>query len=166
MGTADISSCLTKIKLQVIQKYDRASVSSLAQEHCQPIRQIFFTVTAIFAPACTTLKFSILFFYHRIFIVRKFHIWCIVVGVVTLAWMLASSLSSILACQPLAYYWDRSIPGGHCANVITLGYIITLPLDILTNIALLVMPMPLLWKLQMEFWKKVAVTGVFLLGSL
>lgn len=49
--------------------------------------------------------------------------------------------------------------------MITLGYIITLPADILTNIALLVMPMPLLWKLQMDFWRKVAVTGVFLLGS-
>lgn len=41
-----------------------------------------------------------------------------------------------------------------------------LPLDILNNIAILILPIPDLWNLQMQRWKKFAITLIFVLGSL
>ena len=69
-------------------------------------------------------------------------------------------------CIPLAYYWDRSIPGGHCINQNNVAYYGTSPPDILTNFAILLLPIPYLWNLQMQRAKKIAITGIFILGSL
>ena len=46
------------------------------------------------------------------------------------------------------------------------GTLVTSPPDIITNFAILILPIPSLIKLQMHWAKKLAVVGIFLLGSL
>ena len=72
-------------------------------------------------------------------------------------------ISAFTICQPFSYFWDKS-QNGHCGNQIALymaGGIFNLLLD-MTVVAL---PMPMLWGLQMATGKKVALTGVFGLGA-
>ncbi|KAL8689678.1 MAG: hypothetical protein Q9218_004708 [Villophora microphyllina] len=127
--------------------------------------KLFFATTCVFPVACAALKFSVLFFYHRIFPVRTFTLWNIAIGVVVIAWFIAFIVSQMLTCRPIAYWWDKSIPGGHCINANHVAYYITSPPDILTNIAILALPIPWLWNLQMQLRRKVAITFIFLLGS-
>ncbi|KAI4095941.1 MAG: hypothetical protein LQ344_001322 [Seirophora lacunosa] len=126
----------------------------------------FFVTTCVFPVACAALKFSILIFYHRIFPFRKFTISCIGIGFVVIAWFIAFIVASFLSCRPLAYYWDKSIAGGHCINLVHVSFYITSPPDILTNFAILALPIPWLWNLQMQLQRKVVVICIFILGSL
>ena len=104
--------------------------------------QVLFPTTMMFA------KISMLFLYRRIFPSRRFNILLYVVGVVTILWWLASLLLIIFTCRPVQFFWDKTIPGGHCANDFIVLYGVAGP-NILTDVAVLVMPLPILWKLQM-----------------
>ncbi|CAF9915440.1 MAG: hypothetical protein HETSPECPRED_002489 [Heterodermia speciosa] len=130
-----------------------------------PPAQAFFATSIAFAFSVTALKLSVLFFYGRIFPQRQFRIICILVGIVCIAWFIAYIFLFFFTCIPFAYYWDKSIPGGHCMNENHIGYYGTTPPDILTNIVLLVLPIPYLWKLQMRKAKKIAITAIFVLGT-
>ncbi|KAL8893717.1 MAG: hypothetical protein Q9192_004995 [Flavoplaca navasiana] len=128
--------------------------------------KLFFTDACIFPIAMTPLKLSILWFYHRIFPIRKFTISCIAIAAVTVAWLIASLVAQFLLCRPFQYFWDKSIPGGTCINIKHVAYFITSPPDILTSIAILILPIPSLWGLQMQRRRKLAISGIFLLASL
>ena len=74
-------------------------------------------------------------------------------------------LTAFLHCRPLAYYWDRSIPNGHCSDDNLVGYSIS-SVGILTDVIVLLMPIPWLWRLRLDLIKRLAVIGLFVLGSL
>lgn len=128
--------------------------------------QLFFADACLFPVAILAMKCSILWFYHRIFPIRKFTISCIVIGAVTFAWLIASLVAQFLICRPFQYFWDKSIPGGKCISANQVAYFISSPPDILTSLAILVLPIPWLWGLQMQRRRKIAISGIFILGSL
>ena len=119
----------------------------------------------LFGCSITALKLSILFFYHRIFAFRNFAFLLKVVGILNILWWVGLVLTGFLHCRPLAYYWDRSIPGGVCADEHVIGYSIT-AIDIVFSIAILILPIPWLWSSHMAPIKKLAVNLLFILGSL
>ncbi|KAL4733773.1 hypothetical protein BDV11DRAFT_199484 [Aspergillus similis] len=112
--------------------------------------------------SCT--KISILLLYLRIFPVR----WLVVSSYATMgvivAWAMATILAGCLICRPFAYNWDQTIPGGHCGNQVT-SFQITGTINLLTDVVVLVLPMPNLSKLQMATYKKVTLIAVFGLGA-
>jgi hypothetical protein len=111
---------------------------------------------------CT--KVSILFLYLRIFPVR----WLVVSSYATMgvivAWAIATILAGCLICRPFAYNWDKTIPGGYCGNQVT-SFTITGIINVVTDVVVLVLPMPNLSKLQMATYKKVTLIAVFGLGA-
>jgi hypothetical protein len=80
------------------------------------------------------------------------------------AYGLAATIATILQCAPIARAWDKSIPGA-CFDITAFwyanaGYTIT------TDLILLVLPMRVIWGLQLRAMQKVAVLMVFALGGL
>ena len=120
----------------------------------------------MFPVSVTAAKLSVLFFYHRIFPSKRFRNISIVIGLVTLAWFIVFIFLQFFTCVPLDYYWDKSIPGGHCINTHIIAYYGTSPGDIATNIAILILPIPYLWNLQMQWQRRLGLIAIFLLGSL
>ncbi|KAL8947284.1 MAG: hypothetical protein Q9222_006421, partial [Ikaeria aurantiellina] len=118
----------------------------------------------LFGCSITATKLSILFFYHRLFPFRTFFIVSLIVGIASILWWVGLMLTAFLHCQPLAYYWDRSIPGGHCVNDNLIGYAIT-SVNIVTDLVVLILPIPWLWGMNMAVPKRMAVVGLFILGS-
>lgn len=51
-------------------------------------------------------------------------------------------------------------------NTTTIGFYVVSAPDIITNLVILILPIPYLWGLQMQTRRKVAITIIFLLGSL
>lgn len=88
-----------------------------------------------------------------------------ITAVFILLWALAVILGGFLLCQPFAFTWDQSIPGGHCGNQV-LSYQITGALNLVTDLMVLTMPMPYLWKLEMRVSQKVPLMAVFAVGLL
>ncbi|KAJ5180444.1 hypothetical protein N7492_003654 [Penicillium capsulatum] len=113
----------------------------------------------------TPAKISLLLFYTRIFPVRGFQICAYIVGSLVLALGIAILFETIFHCSPISYDWDKSIDGGSCINQMVFHRVVT-PINVFTGVLLLVLPMPLVWRLHAARGQKLALTGVFLLGGL
>lgn len=96
---------------------------------------------------------------------RKFQICSYVVGSFVLALGIAILFESIFQCSPISYDWHKSIDIGSCIDQMAF-YRVVSPLNVLTGVLILALPMPLVWKLHAPRGQKLALTGVFLLGGL
>lgn len=74
-------------------------------------------------------------------------------------------LVAFLICRPLAFNWDQTIPGGHCGNEMA-AYIAAHTINFVLDVSLAILPMPVLWGLQMSTRKKVEISIMFSLGTL
>ena len=88
----------------------------------------------------------------------------IIIGIIT-AWWVTTVLVSILSCKPVGYNKDLTKRNAHCISAS--GFVLrnSIP-DIATDVAILLLPLPVIWKSQLRVEKKMAVTAIFSLGIL
>ena len=72
---------------------------------------------------------------------------------------------TIFQCLPIAYAWNKAIVGGHCINVHVM-WIVQDIFFLVLDVYVVVLPLPMIWNLQITRAEKIAVSGIFLLGSL
>lgn len=115
--------------------------------------------------AITGAKFVILSLYMRVFSTdRRYRIATYVVGtIIALNW-LASLIASLSNCKPFAANWDKSIPGAKCGSVIRGYQFIGIP-NIITDVMMLLLPLPALYKLQVDIGTKIGLFATFMIGS-
>ncbi|KAI9367647.1 hypothetical protein BJX61DRAFT_527392 [Aspergillus egyptiacus] len=113
----------------------------------------------------TPAKVSILLFYVRVFQTRSFRILAYVIGFLVVGHGIGVFFAALFQCSPVQYTWDKTIPGGSCFDQQAF-YRYVSPPNIFTDFAILIMPMPVVWRLQTKLTQKLALTGVFLLGGL
>lgn len=111
-------------------------------------------------------KVCILLLYLRIFTDRRVRIatW-VVLGVVVANFVCTGMIATFTICQPFAFKWDKTIPGGHCADLMAAYKYISIP-NILTDVAIAILPFSTLWKLQISRKRKLGIFLTFLAGSL
>ena len=88
---------------------------------------------------------------------------CYVVHGINAVFGAATILGACLICHPISFNWDHSIPGGHCGDQKSLDLFIGI-FNLLVDVTVVVLPMPVLWGLQMAVGKKVVLSGMFGLG--
>ena len=109
-------------------------------------------------------KMSILFLYLRVFIDRRTRNICFVLtGLIVANWM-AYLLASIFQCWPISYQWDKTIKGGRCFNQ-EIWYKTSSVPNIATDVIILVLPIPLVWRLKASRVRKLGLLVIFLVGS-
>lgn len=119
----------------------------------------------VWASANTAVKISILHLYIQIFRNKVFRVFSYAIMGLSMAYWLMVVLEAFVVCRPFAYSWNKAIPGGTChhqQDVFLSAGIMNLIIDVM----IIVLPMPMLWGLQMRLAKKVALTGIFGLGAL
>ncbi|KAL8671650.1 MAG: hypothetical protein Q9168_003856 [Polycauliona sp. 1 TL-2023] len=130
--------------------------------------KVMYAYQMFWAVAMAFIKVSILLFYRRVFpstaTSRTWGICNYALMFASVAFCLISLFGSAFACTPVSFIWDRTIQDGHCINLIGLARF-TCITGVLTDILILTLPMPIVWNMHMKRSKKVAVSGVFLLGS-
>ncbi|KAJ5327492.1 hypothetical protein MYU51_009151 [Penicillium brevicompactum] len=109
-------------------------------------------------------KFSILFQYLRIFPGRPFRIACYVVMAIVAAYSSWAIVSGYVNCVPVAKFWNHDLPG-NCLNFEAVWFF-NASMNIATDVALLMLPMPLLSQLQLPRMQKCALIGIFAIGVL
>jgi hypothetical protein len=129
------------------------------------ILQVLIPVQILWATSLTATKLSILLFYCRVFSVPRVHLAAKILVVIIFLWCSTVVLSAFLLCRPFAFNWDPTIPNGHCGNRV-LSYIMTGVLNIITDLAVLCLPMPVIWGLQMRTASKIGLIAVFATGFL
>ena len=110
------------------------------------------------------VKISILLLYRSIFQTRGFTIATNVVGAFVLAWGIACLLVSMFSCTPIHGFWDFTTPS-KCINTRKFFMGNSIP-NIIMDVVILTLPMGKVWYLQMSMGRKLAVSGMFLLGGL
>jgi len=112
----------------------------------------------------TAVKISILHLYIKIFWIRRFRIVAYSVMALTICYCLVVFLEGFLLCRPFAYNWDKSIAGS-CA-ALDQAYLSAGIINILVDAIIIVLPMPMLWKLQLPVSKKIGLSVMFGIGAL
>lgn len=82
-----------------------------------------------------------------------------------IAWCIALILTTTFGCTPPSFFWDKTIKGGKCIDLNTFAYGIS-GTNVATDLVVLFLPIPWLWGLQMKTARKIAIGGIFGVGSL
>ena len=121
---------------------------------------------AIFPFCTTTTKISILLLYRRIFTTHtpwfKWTLYAIMAF--SISWTLAGFFTLIFQCTPVRHYWEKIVPHAYCLNWAS-ALIALAAINAVWNASILLLPLPMIWKLQMPFRRRIAVSAIFVIGS-
>ena len=136
---------------------------SVVGSWCADLYKIKTLTSAFYCLGVMLIKLSLLLFYLQLAVDSKFRL-----VVCTLIWIVASySIASVIvvifSCYPVTKSWDPTVQGGSCVNL-PVFYIANMSLNSATDIAVLLLPAPLLWGLRMPLRDKIALSGVFMTG--
>ena len=81
----------------------------------------------------------------------------------TVASYFAYFFAILFQCHPIAFYWDRTIPNGRCVNQTQL-FLATACLNLVLDVIIVLMPIPVVWSLQMSTLRKAAINAIFGMG--
>lgn len=109
-------------------------------------------------------KLSILLMYYRIFRFPYFKTWAYIIGTFVILWVICITFLFIFICVPVEKLWYPQIPG-RCINQVG-TWIANAVSTIATDIVILLLPIPQVWKLQLRLSEKIAVSIAFSLGFL
>lgn len=129
-----------------------------------PKYQLYWLSTPFYNAAMVTAKASVIIQYFHVFPTKKMRIVCCIMGGIITVYGTWAILSAFLNCVPVARFWDPTVPG-HCLAYKPLRYS-NASLNIMTDIVILIMPIPALKPLDLPLRQKVGCCCVFALGGL
>lgn len=118
-------------------------------------------------PFCTgSTKLSILLLYRRIFTTNDpIFKWALyTVGSVLIGWATAGFFTTVFQCWPVHIAWTNPFQEDACIDLVP-ALIGLATINTLLNGAVLILPLPKLWNLRISKSQKVALCGIFVLGS-
>lgn len=101
--------------------------------------------------------------FHRIFITPAFRLAIKIIGVIMVLWWIGTLLADTLICIPIEYNWNPTV-SAHCGNKQLLAIIPPIPW-IVTDLAILLIPLPMVWNLHLPRLQRVGLASLFMLGS-
>lgn len=113
-------------------------------------------ITAVFF-----LRASILSLYVHIFLTQPFRIVCYVVHGLNFAYFAATVLACCLVCRPISANWNPQ--AGTCGDQKSLDLFIGI-FNLIMDVAVVVLPLPVVWKLQMSRGRKIVISAIFGMG--
>ncbi|KAK4031538.1 hypothetical protein C8A01DRAFT_21259 [Parachaetomium inaequale] len=129
------------------------------------IRKLFFAAWLVQAYANSFVRLSILDFFVSVFSSSKG--FCRVVygfEAASVAYLVACTITWLATCQPFQYNWELGpdVPR-HCGNL-PMKFLLSAVFNLVLDLCILVLPMPVLWTLRLNTRKKIAISVVFGLG--
>lgn len=126
--------------------------------------QLLIAFECIYVTAVAWTKISILLMYARIFPTKGFRLASIILGVISISWAISIICVSVFQCTPVPRAWNPTVPGT-CINLKG-SFIGNAVPNIVTDIAILSLPVRAVWGLHANLVHRLSVIGMFLLGSL
>jgi hypothetical protein len=110
-------------------------------------------------------KISILLLYRRLFATTILLAISNAMIVVLSLSITAKLILVSIVCRPFAANWNPNIPGERCFDMKSVSAWSTLP-NIITDVVMLLLPIPLIWSLHTRLRTKIQLTFTFALGSM
>jgi hypothetical protein len=127
--------------------------------------QLVSVASIIYCPFLASEKLSLLFFYLRLSCLRWFRLCVYASMFLVVGYNIALVFPLMFACTPIKRNWDITITEGSCIDR-TLLYMASAVLNILNDLLLLVLPIPMVVKLQMPRAQKAGLICILGVGSL
>ncbi|KAL9089180.1 MAG: hypothetical protein Q9159_002651 [Coniocarpon cinnabarinum] len=127
--------------------------------------QLLYVSETLFVPLSLFIKLTLLVFYHKVFYPKRAIRWLSRAGILIITGFHVSIFwASVFLCIPVqkAYDFTRS---GHCLPKAGTPYASGI-FNVVSDIFILVLPMPAVWSLHMSFARKLKLTSVFGAGIL
>ncbi len=118
----------------------------------------------IWAIGVFSVKVGILLFYWRVFPTRSFRIAVVAVAILSAGIFAGNFFSFMLQCLPVAKFWDEEVEGS-CINR-NAFYTASAIINVCGDVAVLFLPIPVVWNLHTSRNKKWSLSFLFLLGAL
>lgn len=110
-------------------------------------------------------KTSILLLYSQLFKAEHYVIIATrAIITINALWAAGTILAGFLTCQPFSKQWEVAA-GGSCKDQVV-SFMVSGTINLVTNVAVIVLPLPALCKLRMGIYKKLVLVVVFSLGFL
>ena len=84
---------------------------------------------------------------------------------IVLGWGILAALVTWAFCSPIAFNWNPHIPGGHCADR-DAGFLVVGVVDAVTDLMILLLPLPFIWNLQLPRTNKIGLSVLFSIATM
>ncbi|KAJ8110395.1 hypothetical protein OPT61_g6750 [Boeremia exigua] len=136
-----------------------------AEGYMSPFQKWTLAGITLYATSLAFTKLSILLFYLRLSPHRWFRVLVWTLAVVVVVYVAVYNLISIFGCRPIAATWDlRLMESATCMDQLT-EYMALSILNIIIDVLTLVLPIPIIARLQMPRMQKISVCAIFATGS-
>lgn len=137
----------------------------LVQTHLNILFQLIWISIIPYNLGLVFVKTSILFQYQTFFVHTVYRKICWVAIVCVIAYGTAAVTLVTCTCTPISYFWNKTIPGGHCIDLTVLWFC-NASWNIFTDLVIIILPMRLLHSLNLPKLQIYILEFVFALGGL
>jgi len=140
-------------------------VATLTPPQIVACLQALYASIIFYTLSLTCIKLSIIQLYLRVFASQAARRICFALFAIMIAYGVEGAFSGIFTCTPIAFFWNSKIKGGKCVDKTTLYYA-NAGISIVTDLALLFMPVVFLWNVTMPKLQKALVMLIVAFGGL
>ncbi|KAH7406409.1 hypothetical protein DE146DRAFT_647409 [Phaeosphaeria sp. MPI-PUGE-AT-0046c] len=139
----------------------------LTREEYTTFRKFFFTDVLMMHFVYGIIKISVILFYKRIFSIRPFVIAANIALGLSVGFILTAFFTVLFCARGVSSFWNAPLDSTGEEFVLDLGSLIMAYaiIDIVLDVGILALPLPVIGRLHMDRSKRWAVAGVFLLGA-
>ncbi|KAL2787397.1 hypothetical protein BJX66DRAFT_284924 [Aspergillus keveii] len=141
------------------------NIWSVPFDHISETLKLFFVEENLYCVCISLIKSSMLLLYLRLFPSKTLRLTVFITLAITIAWGTATFLAQLFSCSPINYFWKKwdGENEGHCTshNALLIAHAI---MNIVLDVVVIGIPMPILFRLHMSREKKVGMCVMFAVG--
>jgi hypothetical protein len=161
-----ISYCATAFVVETAFNGVGIPLKNLPHDERYRIQFGSWMIQKFWAPSMAFVKISIVVFLKRLLGSVRLYATisnCLIAFIAI--WALTAVLVNTFQCKPVQYYYDKSLKG-HCMKGQVQFFQAMGSIALIEDVIILCLPIPIVWRLQITFRQKLALTVVFSLGGL
>ncbi|KAI6297235.1 hypothetical protein MCOR21_007592 [Pyricularia oryzae] len=136
---------------------------SLTYDQLAAMNKALIGAEILYFTGVNMFKIALLFLFFRIFPTPTVRKYGFILGGISTGWNVACTFCAIFQCLPQEKLWKPWLQGG-CIDLFLTQLCVSVPV-ILLDICILLLPLPQVWRLNMNRTQRVFLTIIFLLGS-
>ncbi|KAG4430068.1 hypothetical protein IFR05_014441 [Cadophora sp. M221] len=143
------------------------NVWEVTMEDVKKYLEVNYPGLLLYGPTACLIKLTLILFSARLFATAHRSTLAIKIFVaVMLGYYIPIQFARVFICNPIAAYWDRaSYPQSTCLDMRAI-YLADTVMSTTTDLAVLVIPIPLVWGAKLSKGKKLRVVGILAAGGL
>lgn len=146
--------------------YHFAAMLARPDTRLGPFKKLTFIFANVYIASVMFPKVAMLCFFLRIFVQPWHRRACYILMGILIATAVATLIANLIQCVPLEFAWDaKAVAGAYCFKQQLFWSLISVP-NIITDLVMLALPVPVIYKIQLSWKDKVGLILTFATGSM